>query len=320
MKILLKRRCKSQAFEILEKKDIFYDFHNIDGIDVIEIDDIDYIKIKKDITPLVVEIRPQFNLKLVLRAYHQEDTVIKVNNVTIGGKKKVIIAGPCAIKNLKDTLMEVDNLNKIGIDMFRAGIFKPRTNPYSYQGVREKGFAILKEVKKHTNMLIVSEITDLSYLPLYLEYVDVIQVGARNMQNYALLEALGKTNKPILLKRGFNNTIEEFLSSAEYILKNGNPNVILVERGIRTPLSYGRNALDLIDILALKSLTHLPILIDPSHSSGLRNIVPSLIKATNAIDVSGFIIETSVKPNKAISDAKQTISMKQLKAIKEMVK
>lgn len=258
--------------------------------------------------------------KLVSRKYHPENTIVKVGNLEIGGNKVVLIGGPCSVENENQITTIAKKIKEYGGDAIRGGAYKPRTSPYSFQGLQEEGIINLAKAKELTSLPIISEITDISKIDDFVKHVDIIQVGARNMQNFELLKALGKINKPILLKRGFSNTIEEWLMSAEYILAGGNKNVILCERGIRTFEKYTRNTLDLSVIPLVKKLSHLPIVIDPSHATGKADLVEPMCLASVAAGADGLLIETHYDPSHSYSDASQTISLEAFKEIKEKCK
>lgn len=252
-------------------------------------------------------VRIQEPYKKVNRKFKPTDTIIDVCGVKIGGPNIVVIGGPCAVESEEQILTTAKLVKAAGASMLRAGAYKPRTSPYSFQGLGPEGLRLLQLAKEQTGLPIVSELMDVDDLPLFLEMVDVIQVGARNMQNFALLKELGKIDKPILLKRGLANTIEEWLMSAEYILAGGNPNVILCERGIRTFETQTRNTLDISAVPVIKKLTHLPIIIDPSHASGRWEYVESLAKAAIAAGADGLIVEVHPDPEKALSDGQQSL-------------
>ncbi|WMJ77446.1 MULTISPECIES: 3-deoxy-7-phosphoheptulonate synthase [unclassified Sedimentibacter] len=270
-------------------------------------------------------IRIQEPYKKANRLFHPDNTEIKVGNETIGGNKLAIIAGPCSVESEEQILSIAKSVKASGAGFLRGGAFKPRTSPYSFQGLKKHGLELLKYAKKETGLPIVSEIMSTEFLDDFVEDVDIIQVGARNMQNFELLKELGKINKPILLKRGLSSTIEELLMSAEYILAGGNENVILCERGIRTFEKYTRNTLDLSAILAIKKLSHLPVIVDPSHATGLWWMVEALSKAAVAVGADGLIIEVHNDPENALCDGSQSVKpnrfddiMKKLKLIAEI--
>jgi 3-deoxy-7-phosphoheptulonate synthase len=249
--------------------------------------------------------------KLVGRHLHPEDSLVRVGDVTIGGECITIIAGPCAVESREQALAIAWEVKRYGAVLFRGGAFKPRTSPYSFQGLEEEGLIILSEVREATGLGIVSEIISPSHAELVAEHVDMVQVGARSMQNFELLKCVGRMDKPVLLKRGFASTIEEWLMSAEYILAAGNENVVLCERGIRTFEPYTRNTLDLSAIPVLKNLTHLPVIIDPSHATGIREKVSPMARAAVAAGADGLMIEVHNEPDKALSDGPQSLLPKQ---------
>lgn len=241
------------------------------------------------------------------RKFHPEDTVLDISGVKIGGGNFRFIAGPCSVESMEQVYSIAESVKSSGAHMLRGGAFKPRTSPYSFQGMREKGMEILLEVKKLTGLPIVSEIMDFSQISLF-EDVDMIQVGARNMQNFELLKELGKINKPILLKRGLSSTLQELLMSAEYILAGGNDQVVLCERGIRTFENITRNTLDLSAIPLLKSMTHLPVIVDPSHATGLAHLVKPMAMAAAAAGADGLMIEVHNDPANALCDGQQSLT------------
>lgn len=254
------------------------------------------------------------------RLLHPNNTEIKVNDKIIGGNKINIIAGPCSVENQKQILSIADDVKKYGAEFLRGGAFKPRTSPYSFQGLKLEGLELLKLAKQHTGLPIVTELTSLDFLDEYVDSVDIIQVGARNMQNYEMLKQLGKVNKPILLKRGPSSTVEELLMSAEYILLGGNENVILCERGIRTFENYTRNTLDLSAIPVIKKLSHLPVIVDPSHATGRWWMVEPMALASVAAGADGLIIEVHNDPENALCDGNQSIKPDKLKQLMEKLK
>ncbi len=246
--------------------------------------------------------------KKVNRKFHPEDSVINVSNVLVGGNKVVVIAGPCSVES-QDQIIEIaKQVKAAGATILRGGAFKPRTSPYSFQGLELEGLRLLVKAKEATGLPIVTEITSTMYLDEFIEHVDLIQVGARNMQNFDLLKALGKINKPILLKRGLSATYEEWLMAAEYIFAAGNDQVILCERGIRTFETYTRNTLDLQAAPVIKKLTHLPIIIDPSHAGGRSELVEPMAKAAVVCGADGLMIEVHNDPESALSDGPQSIT------------
>ncbi|MEW6007673.1 MAG: 3-deoxy-7-phosphoheptulonate synthase [bacterium] len=248
--------------------------------------------------------------KLASREFKQEDTKIDVGGVIIGGKKIVVMAGPCSVEGRKEIIEIAKLVKERGASMLRGGAFKPRTSPYSFQGLEEDGLKYLKEASERTGLPIVSELMDAKDIELLLKYVDIIQIGARNMQNFSLLKEVGKINKPVLLKRGLSATITEFLMAAEYVLSGGNPYVILCERGIRTFVDHSRNTLDVAGIAALKELTHLPVIGDPSHAAGNWKLVTPLALSSIASGCDGLIIEVHQNPEAAFSDGEQSLKPK----------
>lgn len=241
------------------------------------------------------------------RKFHPDDTVITVGNTTVGGKDFTIMAGPCSVESEEQVMEIAKAVKAAGATMLRGGAFKPRTSPYDFQGLKADGIEILLKAKKETGLPVVTEIMNANHLPLF-EDVDVIQVGARNMQNFELLKELGRTNKPILLKRGLANTLKELLMSAEYIMAGGNENVILCERGIRTFETYTRNTLDLSAIPLLHELTHLPVIVDPSHATGVARLVKPMALAAVACGANGLMIEVHNDPAHALCDGAQSLT------------
>jgi 3-deoxy-7-phosphoheptulonate synthase len=253
----------------------------------------------------VVPIKGKF--KLVSRQWHPEDSQVKVGPITIGGQRVVMIAGPCAIESAEQALTIAREVKRYGALLFRGGAFKPRTSPYSFQGLEEEGLKILAQVRSEIGLPVVTEITSPAQADLMIKYVDMVQVGARNMQNFELLKCVGRMGKPVFLKRGLASTIEEWLMSAEYILAEGNDKVVLCERGIRTYEPYTRNTLDLSAIPVLKNLTHLPVVVDPSHATGIREKVPPMARAAVAAGADGLMVEVHHDPDNALSDGPQSL-------------
>lgn len=258
-----------------------------------------------DIVESVRRISDTF--KCCNRRFHPDDTVINVGDVQIGGGSFAVIAGPCSVESESQIVNIAKSVKAAGAQMLRGGAFKPRTSPYDFQGLKGEGIKLLLTAKKETGLPIVTEIMSASDLDLFDE-VDVLQVGARNMQNFDLLKALGQTRKPILLKRGLANTLKELLMSAEYIMSSGNPNVMLCERGIRTYSDYLRNTLDLSAVPMLHELTHLPVIVDPSHATGISRIVPPMALAATACGADGLMIEVHNDPPHALCDGAQSLT------------
>ena len=269
--------------------------------------DIDLIS-SLDIVDRLQRIQEPF--KSANRKFHADDSVVDVGGVKIGGGHFQLIAGPCSVETREQIIEVAKDVKASGAGMLRGGAFKPRTSPYAFQGLHEKGLELLKEAKAVTGLPIVTEIMEAAHLPLF-EDVDVIQVGARNMQNFELLKELGQTRKPILIKRGLANTLEELLMSAEYVMAGGNENVILCERGIRTFETYTRNTLDLSAVPVLRKLTHLPIVVDPSHGTGHADLVPAMALAATVAGADGLIIEVHNDPPHALCDGKQSLTPEQ---------
>ena len=259
------------------------------------------------------------------RLFHPADTIVDVNGSKVGGNFVGIMAGPCSVESEEQIIEVAKAVKKSGANFLRGGAFKPRTSPYSFQGLELEGLELLKIAKQETGLPIVTELMSVDYLDRFVEDVDIIQIGARNMQNFNLLKEVGKTKTPVLLKRGMSSTIEEWLMSAEYIMAGGNENVILCERGIRTFETATRNTLDLSAVPVIKQKSHLPIIIDPSHATGKRDLVEPLAKAAIAVGADGLMIEVHNNPAKALCDGKQSIKpdtfdkiMKQLQVYTEL--
>ena len=253
------------------------------------------------------------NAKLTVKSHTQHSSVVPLAPaITVGGEELLIIGGPCAVESYTQMETVAKTLQGTSIQALRGGVYKPRTSPYSFQGLGKPGLEILAQIREKYGMPVVSEVMSVEQIETIAEVVDLLQVGSRNMQNFDLLKALGKVNKPILLKRGLAATVEEFVYGAEYILSHGNPNVILCERGIRSFDTYTRNVLDLGAVAALKQLTHLPVIVDPSHAVGKRELVAPLAKAAIACGADGLIIECHPEPEKSVSDARQALSLTQM--------
>ena len=258
--------------------------------------------------------------KLSSRDFHPENTVISVDGVKIGTDEVVIMAGPCSVESKEQIIETARSIKKAGAKILRGGAFKPRTSPYSFQGLGKEGLKLLKYAKEETGLPTITEVMDTRNVPLVCEYSDILQIGARNMQNYDLLKEVGKSKHPVLLKRGMSATLAEWLMSAEYIMSEGNHNIILCERGIRTFENYTRNTLDLNAVPAVKELTHLPVVVDPSHGTGRSTLVIPMSKAAVAAGADGLLIEVHPNPEKSVSDADQTISTKHFERLMEQLK
>ncbi len=301
-KAKIKAQLESQGFQIHASEGVNASLFGIVG-DTSAFD-INMLRVN-DCVDKVMRVQEPF--KRANRAFHPEDTVVDVAGVKIGGRKIQVMAGPCSVESAGQ-VTEVAKAVKIGgASLLRGGAFKPRTSPYSFQGLKELGLDYLKAAREETGLPIVTEIMSADKIERFVEDVDLIQVGARNMQNYELVKELGKINKPILLKRGLSATIEEWLMSAEYIMAGGNENVILCERGIRTFETYTRNTLDLSAIPAVKKLSHLPVVVDPSHAAGLWWMVEPLAKAAVAAGADGLLIEVHNNPECALCDGAQSL-------------
>lgn len=252
------------------------------------------------------------------RKFHPNDTVVNAGGVKIGGGHFAMIAGPCSVESLDQIIEVAQAVKAAGANILRGGAFKPRTSPYAFQGLKEEGLRLLLEAKKETGLPIITEIMNIRTLELFAD-VDIVQVGARNMQNFDMLQELGKTDKPILLKRGLANTLQELLMSAEYIMSEGNENIILCERGIRTYETYTRNTLDLSAVPVLHSLTHLPVVVDPSHATGKSSLVPSMAAAAAACGADGIMIEVHNNPTCALCDGAQSLTPDQFSQVNKTV-
>src|SRR6059058_5972923 len=255
--------------------------------------------------------------KFVSREFRKEKTRIKVNGTEIGGEEFVVMAGPCSVESEKQIMQAAEAVAKAGAKLLRGGAFKPRTSPYDFQGMEEEGLKLLQKAKRATGLGIVTEVMSDRDVALVANYADVLQIGARNMQNFVLLKALGKCGRPILLKRGLSSTVKELLMSAEYIVAHGNPNVLLCERGIRTFETATRNTCDISAVPVLNELTHLPVILDPSHATGKRSLVGPVSRAGVAIGADGIIVEVHPCPEKAVSDGAQSLTLAAFRSIME---
>ncbi|MBK4731843.1 3-deoxy-7-phosphoheptulonate synthase [Oxynema sp. CENA135] len=259
------------------------------------------------------------NAKLATQTHNP--SVIRIGeSVTVGGEDLLVIGGPCTVESLAQMEQVARHLAPSPVQMLRGGAFKPRTSPYSFQGLGDAGLTILSEVSQRYNLPVVTEVMAVSQIEAIADRADMLQVGSRNMQNFDLLKALGEVNKPVLLKRGLAATLEEFVFAAEYILSSGNPNVVLCERGIRSFDPYTRNVLDLGAVVALKQITHLPVIVDPSHASGKRELVAGLARGAIAAGADGLIVECHPEPEKSVSDARQALSLEAMVALAESLR
>ncbi len=253
--------------------------------------------------------------KLASRDFHPKDTVIRINGVDIGGKAIAVMAGPCAVESEEQIMATAREVQRAGVRILRGGAFKPRTSPYSFQGLGERGLELLGQVRRTLGMAVITEVVAPEDVPLVVRYADILQVGARNVQNYRLLDAVGEAGHPVLLKRGMSTTIEELLMSAEYILSHGNERVMLCERGIRTFETFTRNTLDINAVPVIKQLSHLPIIVDPSHGTGRWELVGAISKAGVAAGADGLLIEVHVDPEQAVSDGAQSLRPERFHAL-----
>ena len=261
------------------------------------------------------------NAKLASKFHSEDQTVVNISGqTTVGGADFLIIGGPCTVESMEQMTAVANKLITAPVQMLRGGVYKPRTSPYSFQGLGIEGLKILASVRQRYNIPVVTEVMSIPQIESVVTYADMLQIGSRNMQNFELLKAVGKTSKPVMLKRGLAATIEEFLMAAEYILSHGNPNVVLCERGIRSFDSYTRNVLDLSAVAALKQLTHLPVIVDPSHAVGKRELVPSLAKAAVACGADGLMVECHPMPEESVSDARQALSLEDMLELVESLR
>ena len=302
-----------------------YKVHSIEGeervvIGVVGVGDVTACMESVEAMPQVEAVtRITAPYKFVSKEFRKEKTRIRVNGTEIGGNEFVMMAGPCSVESEEQIMCAAEGVAKAGAKLLRGGAFKPRTSPYDFQGMEEEGLKLLQKAKKATGLAIVTEVMSDRDVSLVAEYADVLQIGARNMQNFVLLKALGKCGRPILLKRGLSSTVKELLMSAEYIVAHGNSEVMLCERGIRTFETVTRNTCDIAAIPALNELTHLPVILDPSHATGKRSLVPALARAGVAIGADGLIVEVHPAPEKAISDGAQSLDLAQFeKMMKEL--
>ena len=260
------------------------------------------------------------SFKLVNREFKPEPTVVKVNGLSIGGDEIAVMAGPCSVESREQLLATAEAVRDAGAVVLRGGAFKPRTSPYSFQGLGEEGLKLLREAREATGLMVVTEVTSPELVPLVGRYADILQIGARNMQNYALLEAAGRQRKPVLLKRGMMSTVEEMLLAAEYILSNGNNQVMPCERGIRTFEKATRNTLDLSAVAVVKQLSHLPVIVDPSHATGHREYVIPMARAAVAAGADGIMVEVHPDPDQALSDGAQSLTFEGFKELMDAIR
>ena len=309
---------KAEVDAVCERIDEFgYKVHSIQGeervvIAAIGVGDVTACLESLESMPQVEKaVRISAPYKFVSREYRPTKSQIRANGVEIGGDEFVVMAGPCSVESEKQILETARSVARHGAKFLRGGAFKPRTSPYDFQGMEEDGLKLLRKAKDETGLGIITEVMSDRDVGMVAEYADILQIGARNMQNFALLKALGKTNRPVMLKRGLSSTIKELLMSAEYVVAHGNPNVILCERGIRTFETATRNTCDITAIPVLNELSHLPVVLDPSHATGKRSLVPALARAGVAIGADGLIVEAHPQPEKAMSDGAQSLNLSQ---------
>lgn len=271
--------------------------------------------------PVVEKVMPVMKpYKLVSLEFRDEPTVVRVNGVLIGPPRFTVMAGPCSVESEEQVLDTARAVRRAGAQVLRGGAYKPRTSPYSFRGLGEEGLKILRKAADETGMPVVTEVMDVRQIELVVQYTDILQIGARNMQNFNLLSEVGKTDRPVLLKRGFSNTIEELLMAAEYIAREGNDSIILCERGIRTFENATRNTLDISAIPVLKKLTHLPVVVDPSHAAGRADIVPELCYAAAAAGADGLLIEVHPDPARALCDGPQSLNFQTFERLMQNLK
>jgi 3-deoxy-7-phosphoheptulonate synthase len=301
--------------------DFGYKVHSIEGeervvIGAVGVGDVTACLESLEAMPQVEKaVRISAPYKFVSREFRSEKTRVRANGIEIGGDEFVLMAGPCSVESEAQILSTAQFVREHGATFLRGGAFKPRTSPYDFQGLELDGLKLLRKAQQEIGIGIITEVMSDSDVEMVSEYADILQIGARNMQNFALLKALGKTNRPVMLKRGLSSTVKELLMSAEYVVAHGNPNVILCERGIRTFETATRNTCDLSAIAVLNELTHLPVMLDPSHATGKRSLVPPLARAGVAIGADGLIVEVHPQPEKAFSDGAQSLTFPQFAAM-----
>jgi 3-deoxy-7-phosphoheptulonate synthase len=303
-----------------------YKVHSIEGeervvIGVVGIGDVTDCLESLEATPGVERaVRISAPYKFVSKEFKKERTQMRVNGLEIGGDEFIVMAGPCSVESERQIMVTAEEVRKAGARILRGGAFKPRTSPYDFQGMELEGLKLLRKAKEATGLAIITEVMSDRDAEMVAEYADIMQVGARNMQNFALLKSLGKCGRPVLLKRGMSSTIKELLMSAEYLVAHGNSNVLLCERGIRTFETATRNTCDIAAVPVLNELTHLPVILDPSHATGKRSLVPAVARAGVAIGSDGLIIEVHPQPEKAVSDGAQSLTLDQFRAMMQQLK
>jgi 3-deoxy-7-phosphoheptulonate synthase len=303
-----------------------YKVHSIEGeervvIGVVGIGDVTACLESLEATPGVERaVRISAPYKFVSKEFKKEHTVIQVNGLAIGGDEFIVMAGPCSVESERQIMDTAESVRASGARILRGGAFKPRTSPYDFQGLELEGLKLLRKAKQATGLAIVTEVMSDRDVDLVAEYTDIVQIGARNMQNFALLKSLGKCGRPVLLKRGMSSTVKELLMSAEYLVAHGNSEVMLCERGIRTFETATRNTCDIAAVPLLNEMTHLPIILDPSHATGKRSLVPAVARAGVAIGADGLIIEVHPCPEKAVSDGAQSLTLDQFRTMMKDLK
>ncbi|PYT29494.1 MAG: 3-deoxy-7-phosphoheptulonate synthase [Acidobacteria bacterium] len=303
-----------------------YKVHSIEGeervvIGVVGIGDVTACLESLEATPGVERaVRISAPYKFVSKEFKKEHTVIQVNGLAVGGDEFIVMAGPCSVESERQIMDTAESVRASGARILRGGAFKPRTSPYDFQGLELEGLKLLRKAKQATGLAIVTEVMCDRDVELVAEYTDIVQIGARNMQNFALLKSLGKCGRPVLLKRGMSSTVKELLMSAEYLVAHGNSEVMLCERGIRTFETATRNTCDIAAVPLLNEMTHLPVILDPSHATGKRSLVPALARAGVAIGADGLIIEVHPCPEKAVSDGAQSLTLDQFRSMMKDLK
>src|SRR4051812_20748945 len=318
---------KEQIAEVRARIEEFgYKVHSIEGeqrvvIGAVGVGDVTACLESLEAMPQVEKaVRISAPYKFVSREFRRSKSQIRANGVDIGGDDLVVMAGPRSVEKEKQILDTAHSVARSGAKFLRGGAFKPRTSPYDFQGMEREGLRLLDKAKRETGLGIITEVMSDRDVEMVAEYADILQIGARNMQNFALLKALGKVERPVMLKRGLSSTIKELLMSAEYVVAHGNPNVILCERGIRTFETATRNTCDITSIAVLNELSHLPVILDPSHATGKRSLVPALSRAAVAIGADGLIVEVHPQPEKAMSDGAQSLTLGQFDAMMQELK
>jgi len=318
---------KKEIEQVCERiRDFGYKIHAIEGeervvIGAVGVGDVTACLESIEAMPQVEKaVRISAPYKFVSKEFRTEPSRIRVDGAEIGGDEFIVMAGPCSVESEKQIMQAAEGVARSGAKLLRGGAFKPRTSPYDFQGLETEGLKLLAKARQATGLGIITEVMSDRDVELVAEYADVLQIGARNMQNFALLKNLGKCGKPVLLKRGMSSTLKELLMSAEYVVAHGNPNVILCERGIRTFETATRNTCDIAAVAALHEMTHLPIVLDPSHATGRRSLVPALTRAAGAIGADGLLVEVHPTPEKAISDGAQSLDLAQFAKMMQELK